>query len=70
MQIDQLTYIKLKLKKITFKDIKLIKSAIMFAKSNQYAILRLNQSKTGVDQIEVEIILVATGKPTCPVSAL
>ncbi len=37
---------------------------------DQYAILRLKRSKTDTDHTEVQIILAATGEPTCPVATL
>lgn len=39
-------------------------------KSDQYAILRLKQSKTDMEHTGVQIILAAIGEPTCPVVAL
>ena len=70
MQLGKITYTVAEAKKALFKDIRLTKSDISFAKGDQYAILRLKQSKTNVDHTGVQIMLAATGEPTCPVSAL
>lgn len=70
MRMGVLTYITAKLKKDTFKDTKLTRSDILFAKSNQYRILRLKQSKTDVDHKGVPIILEAIDKQTYSVLAL
>lgn len=70
MQIGELTYMATELKKDSFKDTKLTRPDISFAEGDQYATLRLKQSKTDVKHTGVQIILAATGKTTCPVSAL
>ena len=43
---------------------------VRFAEDDQYAFLRLKQSKTDIKHTGVQIILSATGMPTCPVTAL
>ena len=70
MRMGELTYTAAELKKDSFKETKLTRSDISFSEGDQYAILRLKQSKTDVEHTGVQIILAATGEPTCPVSAL
>lgn len=70
MQMDELTYTTAELKIDIFTDAKFTWFNISFAKSNQYAILLLKQSKTDTDHIRVWFILAATGKPLCLISTL
>ena len=70
MRLGEITYTIAEAKKASFKDTKLTRSDISFAEGDQYAILRLKRSKTDVDHTGVQIMLAATGEPTCPVSAL
>ncbi len=70
MRMGELTYTAVEAKKATFAETGLIRSDISFAKGDQYAILRLKRSKTDTEHTEVQIILAATGKQTCPVAAL
>ncbi len=53
-----------------FAETGLTRSNISFADWDQYVILRLKQSKTDSENTRVQIILAATGEPTCPVAAL
>lgn len=63
-------YTVAKAKKITFVNINLIWSDILFMEGDQYAILSLKWSKTDTEYTGMQIILVATGERTCPVAAL
>jgi hypothetical protein len=56
--------------KHTFINTKLTRSDITFATDDSYAILRLKRSKSDIDHQGVDIILAATNKPCCPVTAL
>lgn len=67
--MGELIHTTTELKKNNFKDTKLTRSDFSFADSNQYAILRLEESKTDVDNTGVQVILAATDEPKCPVSA-
>ncbi len=69
-RMGELTYTAAETKKATFAERGLIRSDISFAEAGQYAILRLKRSKTDTEHTGLEIILAATGEPTCPVSAL
>ncbi len=69
MRIGELTYIAAGAKKATFAWTGLMRSDISFAEGDQYAILRLKRSKTDTEHTWVQIILAATGEPTCPVAA-
>lgn len=46
------------------------RSDILFAKGDQYAVLKLKYSKTDINHSEVQIILAATGKSTYLVEAI
>ncbi len=54
----------------TFINLKVTRSDVRFAENDQYAVLRLKRSKTDIKHTGVQIILSATGGPTCPVAAL
>ena len=70
MTMVELTYTAAEAKNATFAETGLTRSDISFAEGDQYAILRLKRSKTDTEYTGVQIILAATGKPTCPVAAL
>ncbi len=70
MGMEESTYTAAEAKKATFAETGLTKSDISFAEGDQYAILRLKQSKTDTEHTGVQIILAATGDPICPVAAL
>ena len=70
MRMGELTYTAAEAKKATFAETGLTRSDISFAEGDQYAILRLKRSKTDTEHTGVQIILAATGEPTCPVAAL
>ncbi len=70
IEIGELTYIAAEAKKATFAQTSLTRSDISFAEGDQYVILRLKQSKTDKEHTRVQIVLAATGEPTCPVAAL
>ncbi len=70
MRMGELTTISGEAKKGTFAEKDLTRSDISFAKGDQYAILRLKQSKIKKEHTWVQIILAATGEPTCPVATL
>lgn len=59
-----------KLKKASFSETKVTRSDVSFSKGNQYAMLRLKQSKTDTKHTGIQIILAATGEKTCPVAVL
>ena len=66
--LEEITYMVTEFKKASFPSTKVTRSDISFAESNQYAVLRLKQSKTDTKYTGVQIILAATGKKTCPVA--
>ena len=68
--MGELTYTAAEAKKATFAETGLTRLDILFAESDQYAILQLKRSKTDTEHTGVQIILAATGEPTCPVAAL
>ncbi len=70
MGMGELTYTAAEAKKATFAETSLTRSDISFAKRDQYAILRLKRSKTDTEHTWVQIILAATGEPTCLVASL
>ncbi len=70
MRMWELTYTAAEAKKATFAETGLTRSDISFAEEDQYAILQLKQSKTDTEHTGLQIILAATGEPTCPVAAL
>ncbi len=70
MRMRELTYIAAEAKKATIAQTGLTRSDISFPEGDQYAILRLKQSKTDTEHTGVQIILAATGEPTCPVAVL
>ncbi len=70
MRMGELTYTAAEAKKATFAETGLTRLDVLFAEGDQYAILRLKQSKTNTEHTGVQIILAATGEPTCPVAAL
>ncbi len=70
MRMGELTYTAAEAKKATFAETSLTRSDISFAEGDQYAIVRLKQSKTDMEHTGVQIILAATGEPTWPVAAL
>ncbi len=70
MRIGELTYTAAEAKKAKFAETGLTGSDILFAEGDQYAILRLKQSKTNTEHTGVQIILAATDEPTCPLAAL
>lgn len=63
-RLREITYIDSKLKKVSFLLTKVTRSDILFAKSNQYIVFRLKQSKINSKHTRVQIILVAMGKKT------
>ncbi len=71
LRLGEITYMASELKKkSTFVETHATRSDILFAEGDQYAMLRLKQSKTDVDHSGVQIMFAATGKSTCPVAAL
>ncbi len=70
MRMGELTYTAAEAKKATFAEIGLTRSDISFEEWDQYSILRLKRSRTDTEYTGVQIILAATGEPTCPVAAL
>ncbi len=70
IRMGELTYTAAEAKKTTFAETGLTSSDISFAERDLYAILRLKRSKTDTEYTGVQIILAATGEPTCPIAAL
>ncbi len=70
MRMGELTYKVAEAKKATFTETGLTRRDISFAEGHQYAILRLKRSKNDMEHPGVQIILAATGEPTCPLAAL
>lgn len=68
--MGELTYTAAEAKKATFAESGFKRLDISFAEGDQYAILRLKQGKTDMEDTGVQIILATTGKRTCPVAAL
>lgn len=63
MQLREITYTQLKKQSPLLKNLHLIRFDITFFESDQYATLRLKQSKTDVNHTGVLIILAATNFP-------
>ena len=59
-----------RLNRETFESTSLTRSDVTFAENDEYARLRLKRSKTDTLFKGVDILLAATGTPTCPVHAL
>ncbi len=70
LRLGEIIYTSTDLKKASFSRTRVTRSDVSFAEGNQYAVLHLKQSKTDTEQTEVQMILAATGKRTCPVAAL
>lgn len=70
LRLGEITYTGTVLKKTSFSKTKVIRSDVSFAEGNQYAVLRLKESKTDTKHTGVQIILAATGERICPVAAL
>lgn len=70
LRLGEIMYTGTEFKKASFSSTKVTRSDISFAKGNQYAVLRLKQSKTDTEHTGVQIILAATGEKRCPVAAL
>lgn len=63
-------YTGTELKKALFSKIRLRRSDFSFAKGDQYAVLRLKQSKTDTKHTGVQIVLTTIGKITCSIATL
>lgn len=70
MRIRELTYTAVEKNKPSFKDPYFTRADITFSEQDQYAMLRLKQSKTDTSHIGNLIMLAATRNFTCPVTAL
>lgn len=70
LQLGRITYTGTELKKALFYRTKITKFDVSFVEGNQYAILRLKQSKNDTEDTGVQIVLAATGEKTCPIAAL
>ena len=70
LRLGEIKYTSTDLKKASFSRTRVTRSDVSFAEGNQYAVLHLKQIKTDTEHTEVQIILAATGKRTCPVAAL
>lgn len=70
LRLGEIIYTGTELKKAAFARTKVTRSDFFFAEGNQYAILRLKQSKTDIEHTGLQIVLAATGEKTCPVAAL
>lgn len=70
MQLGELFYTEAEKQSAFFKDLHLIRSDVTFSESDQYATLRLKQSKTDVHHTGVLIMLAATNSLCCLVHAL
>lgn len=68
--LDKITYMDTNLKKKFFAKTYVTKLDILFAKRDQYAMLKLKCSKTNIDHSDMQIMLAVTGKSTCLVAAL
>lgn len=70
LQLGKITYTGTELKKASFSKTKVTRLDVSFAEGNQYAVLRLKESKTDAKHTGVQIMLAATGERICPVAAL
>lgn len=70
LRLGKITYTGTELKKASFSEIKVTRSDVSFSEGNQYAVLRLKQSKTKTKHTSAQIILAATGEKTCLIAAL
>lgn len=70
LRLGEITYTSTELKKASFTRTQVTRSDVSFAEGNQYAVLRLKQSKTDTKHTGVQIVLAATGEKTCPVAAI
>lgn len=70
LRLGEITYSPSDLKRPSFTNLKVTQSDVRFPENDQYAVLRLKRSKTETKYTGVQIILSATGEPTCPVAAL
>lgn len=70
LRLGEITYTHAELNKPTFASTRVTRSDISFAENDLYATLRLKRSKTDTERTGVQIVLAATGEPTCPVASL
>lgn len=70
LRLGEIIYTSTELKKISFVRTKVTKSDVSFVKDNQYAVLRLKQSKTDTKYIRVQIVLATISEKTCLVVVL
>ncbi len=70
LRLGEIKYTSTDLKKASFSRTRVTRSDVSLAEGNQYAVLRLKQSKKDNEHTEVQIILAATGERTCPLTAL
>ena len=70
LQMGKLTYTSTESQAQTFVDTKLTRSDIIFSERDQHVILWLKRSKTNINHIGIEIILVSIYDKTCPVTEL
>lgn len=70
MQLGEITYTEGKKLSDSFQELHLTRSDIIFSENNQYATLRLKQSKTDANYTGMLIMLTATNSSCCPMQAL
>lgn len=66
----QITYTIAKKATTLFHDLYLTRSDVIFFKKDEYATLKLKQSKTNTNHIKVLIMLIATNNSICSVTVL
>lgn len=70
LRLGEITYTHAERNKSSFASTSTTRSDVFFSENDQYAILRLKRSKTDINHTGVQIVLAATGEPTCPVASL
>ena len=70
MRLGEIIYTEAEKRNVSFEDLHLTRCDITFSENDQYATLRLKQSKTDTNHTGVLIMLAATASPSCPVKAL
>lgn len=70
LRLGEITYEQRDLASRSFADINVTRSDVYFSERDQHVVLRLKRTKTDTSHTGVEVILAATGEPTCPVQAL
>lgn len=70
LRLGEITYTAADLRKSSFPMTHVTRLDDAFTEYDQYAVLRLKNSKTDLDHISIQIILAATSEASCPVKTL